>query len=59
MVTKFKQRKPRERIRENILTITFNVFCVKWMSSRELLCLTVKLQSGIKRVYYSVASLSN
>ena len=27
---------------------------MKWMSSRDLLCLTVKLQSS-KRIYYSLA----
>ena len=31
----------------------YKVFCVKWVSSCELLCLTVKFQS-IKRIYYTL-----
>ena len=62
-----KKRKRPENVCNSVLTEILTYlknhiyifFCVKWMSSHELLCLTVKLQSSIKRTYYSVASLSN
>ena len=60
-----KKRRRPENVCNSMLTeilTYFNnhiySFCVKWMTSHELLCLNVKLQSSIKRTCYSVTSPS-